>query len=93
MSIGLSDLCDQSFVHRLSIFFPFFVFVVCFLFYVFFCFFCLFFSRTADLDGVSIVSQFVVGSLILSSLLLFSPIVLVETQNYILKCGTLDKKG
>ena len=95
MSTGLSDLCDRSFVHRLSIFFPFFVFVVCFLFFVlcFFCFFCLFFSRTADLDGVSIVNQFVVGSLILSSLLLFSPIVLVETQNYILKCGTLDKKG
>ena len=99
MSIGLSDLCDRSFVHRLSIFFPFFVFVVCFWFFVlcFFCFFlfffCLFFSRTADLDGVSIVNQFVVGSLILSSLLLFNPIVLVETQNYILKCGTLDKKG
>ena len=96
MSIGLSDLCDRSFVHRLSIFFPFFVFVFCFLFFVF-CFlffvFCFFFSRTADLDGVSIVNQFVVGSLILSSLLLFSPIVLVETQNYILKCGTLDKKG
>ena len=56
-----------------------------FLFFFFF-----FFSRTADLDGVSIVNQFVVVSLILSSLLLFSPIVLVETQNYILKCGTLD---
>ena len=90
MSIGLSDFCDRSFVHRLSIFFPFFFFVFCFLFFLF-CLF--FFSRTADLDGVSIDNQFVVGSLILSSLLLFSPIVLVETQNYILKCGTLDKKG
>ena len=88
MSIGLSDLCDRSFVHRLSIFFPFFVFVFCFFFVLF-----VFFSRTADLDGVSIDNQFVVGSLILSFLLLFSPIVLVETQNYILKCGTLDKKG
>ena len=58
-----------------------------------FLFFFFFFSRTADLDGVSIVNQFVVVSLILSSLLLFSPIVLVETQNYILKYGTLDKKG
>ena len=67
-----------------------FFFVFCFLFFLF-CLF--FFSRTADLDGVSIDNQFVVGSLILSSLLLFSPIVLVETQNYILKCGTLDKKG
>ena len=75
MSIGLSDLCDRSFVHRLSIFFPFFVFVFCFLF--FFCFVLFFFSRTADLDGVSIDNQFVVGSLILSFLLLFSPIVLV----------------
>ena len=69
-----------------------FLFFFCFLFFVFFVLFC-FFSRTADLDGVSIDNQFVVGSLILSSLLLFSPIVLVETQNYILKCGTLDKKG
>ena len=58
--------------------------------FLFFFFFFFFFSRTADLDGVSIVNQFVVVSLILSSLLLFSPIVLVETQNYILKCGTLD---
>ena len=58
-----------------------------------FFFFFFFFPRTADLDGVSIVNQFVVVSLILSSLLLFSPIVLVETQNYILKYGTLDKKG
>ena len=69
-----------------------FLFFFCFLFFVFFVLF-FFFSRTADLDGVSIDNQFVVGSLILSSLLLFSPIVLVETQNYILKCGTLDKKG
>ena len=58
-----------------------------------FFFFFFFFSRTADLDGVSIVNQFVVFSLILSPLLLFSLIVLVETQNYILKCETLDKKG
>ena len=61
--------------------------------FTFLFFFFFFFSRTADLDGVSIVNQFVVFSLILSPLLLFSLIVLVETQNYILKCGTLDKKG
>ena len=90
-------MIDLLFIgYQFSFLFLFLLFVFCFLFYVFFvffCFFCHFFSRTADLDGVSIVNQFVVGSLILSSLLLFSPIVLVETQNYILKCGILDKKG
>lgn len=45
------------------------------------------------MEGASIVNQFVVVSLILGSLLLFKSLVLVETQNYILKCGTLDKKG
>ena len=83
-------MIDLLFIgYQFSFLFLFLFFVFCFLFFVF----CFFFSRTADLDGVSIVNQFVVGSLILSSLLLFSPIVLVETQNYILKCGTLDKKG
>ena len=90
-------MIDLLFIgYQFSFLFLFLLFVFCFLFYVFFVFFvffCLFFSRTADLDGVSIVNQFVVVSLILSSLLLFSLIVLVETQNYILKCGTLDKKG
>ena len=95
--VCLICVIDLLFIgYQFSFLFLFLLFVFCFLFYVFFvffCFFCLFFSRTADLDGVSIVNQFVVGSLILSSLLLFSPIVLVETQIYILKCGTLDKKG
>lgn len=61
----------------------------------FFFFFSLyfFFSKAADVEGASIVNQFVVVSLILGSLLLFKSLVLVETQNYILKCGTLDKKG
>ena len=52
-----------------------------------------FFSKAADVEGASIVNQFVVVSLILGSLLLFKSLVLVETQNYILECGTLDKKG